>query len=580
ERNVCREIDSGKKDRAQILLGERVSCITSYVLEKNKLPVMKDYMQKQDYIFIDDAAMAVYRAALKKDLSGIFNVSSNTETTASEIMEILAGLENIKQIHHSKKSNFFNAEIVKVSNTKLKNAIDWQPCVTIEMGLERCVAEGKRIMGIKKKNKKAAAKPNKVPPAGPKRGFMTALAIFENLLLFLIFAFLQWGELFFKINLPAAVMDYSIVYIIIVAIIWGQLQAYLAVFLSSALFIAINILTGTDIITFIYTPENLLKLAVYLLVGIITGYSIERRNREIKAKEIAIDALSKKYSFLLEIYNQTKIVKNELESQVISTEDSFSAIYEAIKKVDSLEIEAVYSGAINAIEKIMKTDSVSIYTAGRNGSTDYLRLKARSSSLAGIIPNSINVGQNAHFRYVIEGKCRYIKRDFETSIPIIMAPVIDGKKVIAVISIHSAEFENLTSHYENLFVTVISLINSAIKRAYYFENSFKGKKHINGTNILDAESFEKILSEMKKYKDRLGMGFSLLTVSKGAHTLEQMSESISKIIRENDYMGISANGDINIILSNTENDNAHIVIERLKKNGIGANLENGEDEYV
>ncbi len=432
------------------------------------------------------------------------------------------------------------------------------------------------------------------------------LAIFENIILFLIFAFLQWGELFFDISLPDINLDYCIIYIILVGILWGQVQAYIAMFLSTALFVGVSIYTGVDIITFIYTPGNLVQIAIYMLVGIITGYTIERKNREIEYRELSYQGLSSKYNFLLNIYRETKLVKKELEAQIIDTEDSFSAIYGIIQEVDSLEIERVFSGAITAIERIMKTDQASIYTVSKrnigndidspesNSNNEYfdgitygagdstrtysnfLRLKARSLALEDKVPNSIKVSDFPQIEEVIATRCVYANKKFEAGIPVMIAPVLEEKKVVAIISIHKVEFENLTIHYENLFTTVVGLIASAIKRAYFFEKSLKDKRYIPDTRILVPDIFEKVLSEVKNNKMELGMSYSLLRILTGNKPYSQLSGIVSGGIRDNDYIGLSHDENMYVLLSNTRNNYAGLVIERLKNRGVESELVQGE----
>ena len=429
------------------------------------------------------------------------------------------------------------------------------------------------------------------------------LATFESFVLFAIFAFLQYGELFFKIALPQIRLDYCIIYIIVVGILWGQVQAYLAMFLSTALFVGVSIYSGIDLITFIYTPENLVQIAIYLLVGIITGYTIERKNRDIESKELSYQGFTNKYNFLLKIYGQTKLVKKELESQIIDTEDSFSTIYGIIQEVDSLQIEKVFSGAITAIERIMKTRQVSIYTlntknaenssdgsspassssdyfgySGINGCesltlcSDFMRLKARSLELADRVPNSIRISDFPQIEEVILTRCVYANKKFEKGMPVMIAPVLEEKKVIAIISIHEVEFENITVHYENLFMTVVSLIANAIKRAYFFENTLKDKRYVPDTKILVPDIFEKVLAEVKNNKIELGMSYSLLKVISEDMTYPQVSQTISSGIRDNDYLGLSHDENLYVLLSNTRNNYACLVIERLKNRGIKSEL--------
>jgi len=49
---------------------------------------------------------------------------------------------------------------------------------------------------------------NFIPSAQKKPAYKTVLATFESLVLFAVFAFLQYGELFFKIPLPQIRLDY------------------------------------------------------------------------------------------------------------------------------------------------------------------------------------------------------------------------------------------------------------------------------------------------------------------------------------------------------------------------------------
>jgi len=57
----------------------------------------------------------------------------------------------------------------------------------------------------------------------------------------------------------------------------------------------------------------------------------------------------------------------------------------------------------------------------------------------------------------------------------------------------------------------------------------------------------------------------LLQVEKNSEPLEEISERVVRVIRDNDYIGIGDNDNIYILLSNTKNNYANLVLERLKK---------------
>jgi hypothetical protein len=311
----------------------------------------------------------------------------------------------------------------------------------------------------------------------------------------------------------------------------------------------------------------------------VTGYSIERKNRDLESRDLTIQSLKNKYSFLTDVYNETKIIKNELENQIIGTEDSFGVIYGIIQKLESLEIEKIFSSAIGAIERIMKTNLVSIYTLSYGGSNNFMRLRSRSILLEDKIPNSIKISNFKELEEVVKTKSIYVNRKLDPNIPVMMAPVLDEKKVIAIVSVHRTKFENLTLHYENLFQTIVGLITNTFKRAYFFEASLRDKRYIANTRILTSQTFGKILREVKNNKEELGMSYALLAVSSQGETHSQISNKAINCIRDNDYIGLSDSGKIYILLSNTKNNYANIVTGRLHKVGIKSSLvEKGLDD--
>lgn len=549
-----------------------ISKVLYKLLNNEEVKIKALENQLLDLLYIDDLVDGISQTVLNLKCIGVYNLSGGKAISINSIIEAISSFKlPIKFIIDPVLSeiNIISA----IDNTKILKNTEWKPKTELIDGLKQTFEYIKSRVAKRKKLKVKASKSLK------KKSFKI-VAYLENIVLFLLAAFVQWGNLFFRFRLPDLKIDYSIIYIIIMGILWGQTQAYIAMILSALLFIGMNLYSGVDIVTFIYSPENLIRLALYILVGIITGYSIERKNREIESKTLMIDNIQNKYSFLTNIYNETRIVKDELESRIIETEDSFSAIYKIIQEVDSLEIEKVFSGAISAIERIMKTSQVSIYTLSDEGKNNFMRLKARSLLLADKVPNSIKISDFLEISNAIKTKSIFINREFKPDIPVLIAPVIDDKKVIALISIHNTAFENLTLHYENLFQTVLSLIMDALKRAYYFEASLKDKRYLPQTRILTPYTFEKILNEIRNNKKELGMSYTLLKIQKDETPLESVSERAARTIRDNDYIGIDNSGIIYILLSNTKNNYANLVLERLKKVKINVELvsEDIEDE--
>jgi UDP-glucuronate decarboxylase len=552
-----------------------VSVFLERLIQGREIIVNGSGMQTRDFIYIDDLVDGIYKASINNNCSGIFNMSSKVEHSINSIVENLSVLKKPGRVIHQQgvKEKIQRSWL---DNSKISNVIDWEPKTSFEEGVKITYGWAK----LQKESKKQKRIHREKIAASQKKKPVKAIAYIESIIFFLFVAFLQWGNLFFNIKLPDLKIDYSIIYIIIMGIMWGQTQAYIAMILSAGLYVGMSLFAGADIVTFVYTPENLMRLAAYILVGIVTGYSIERKNRDLESRNLSIQNLQNKYAFLSDIYNETRIVKNELENQIIETEDSFSAIYKIIQEVDSLEIEKVFSGAISAIERIMRTNQVSIYTLSNDSSNNFMRLKARSLVLLDHVPNSIKISDFTELRQVIQTKSTYVNRTFKSGIPVMISPVLDDKNVIAVISIHSTPFENLTLHYGNLFQTVVGLITNALKRAYFFEASLKDKRYVPNTRILTSYTFEKILKEIRNNKEELGMSYTLLKIENESKSIVEISRRVVEVIRDNDYVGAGADDLVYVLLSNTKNNYAGVVLERLKNAGISASmvLEDFDDE--
>src|SRR4030042_2198896 len=442
--------------------------------------------QTRDFLYIEDLADGLYEAAINDQCHGVINISGNTECSINDLATILTKLFKAKKIaYDSRVKNLIN--LSRLNNSKIKKLTGWEPKYNLEEGLK------KAYEWYQKKIFAAAVKANPLKRAvnALKRVPKEFIAYLENILFFSLAGFIQYNHLFLGTYAFELDIDYILLYVALIGILWGQRQAYLSMILSTALYTSATLFSGTDIITFIYTPEYLLHISAYILIGIITGYSIEKRNRDLESKDLALKSLGGKYDFLNGIYNETKIVKEELQNQIIDTEDSFGVIYSIIQELDSQEIEKVFSAAISAIERIMKTDEVSIYTVSDTGKGEFLRLKTRSTTLSEKIPNSIRVIESKATKEVMETKNLYINHRLEPDLPVMIAPILEDRNVIATVSIHKVPFENLTLHYENLFRTIIGLISNALKRAYFFEASLRDKRYIVNTRILNPSTFEK-----------------------------------------------------------------------------------------
>ena len=224
------------------------------ILNNRKLIIYGYGTQTRDFIYVKDFADALLRAALDIGITGILNISANKRVSVNTLANTLSRLFKVKRIDHI-NNHRISINHSMLDNTRIKSA-GWNPGYSLEQGLKETYEWHNGQFQQEKELKKPVLRLRNAFKNFPRH----ILAYIENILIFLVVAFLQYNNLFLELFSSELIFDYSLIYIAIMGILWGQRQAYLAMILSSALFIAGSLLSGTDLISFIYTPENLLGL--------------------------------------------------------------------------------------------------------------------------------------------------------------------------------------------------------------------------------------------------------------------------------------------------------------------------------
>jgi nucleoside-diphosphate-sugar epimerase len=536
--------------------------------ESERLRIPDDGSLASDFVYVEDVADAVFRC-VESDYSGVLNLSSRAATSILSLTETLEALTGIKdRITVDPGSlDFYGTNI---DNTKIKRELDWVPMYSIKEGISKTLEWFRTEYKERTENKDVNEKDR-----GPK-GRLGIIAgkirpYFENLALFVILFLVQR-------NIPVKELNYlvdpSLLYIIIIGIVYGTLHSVIAVALSSLLYIFSSFESGKDIISLFYDSNSLLRIAIYLIVGYLVGYAIDARGRALKDMENKLDTANGKLEFVTQVYNETKTVKDELQKQIRMSGDSLTKVYGIIKELDTLSPEKVYSSAVQVLERIMKTKSIAIYSINSAGS--YARLIASSASISAHIAKSRRIDDNPDIKRIIETGELYVNMDFNPDMPSMMAPVKDNGVVVALLSVVSSDFEKMSLYYTNFFKIVSEFISSSLTRAIRYNEATRDLRYVESTKILKFESFREVLDNKIRASEEEVSSYVLLKIDAEGE-LRALGSSIEGSIREMDYMGLGKDGMLYVVLTNTREDEAGYVIRRLGDKRIGAVIINGED---
>ena len=110
-------------------------------LLKSQRPKLTAGEQKWDYLYVEDAAEAIYQTAIKEHVNGVFNLASGETTTIREILERVRNLIDPRlslgfgELPYAPDQQMHLAASIE----KLVAATGWRPQVGIEEGLQRTV---------------------------------------------------------------------------------------------------------------------------------------------------------------------------------------------------------------------------------------------------------------------------------------------------------------------------------------------------------------------------------------------------------------------------------------------------------
>lgn len=535
--------------------GGVVSAFMNQALRNQPLIVHGDGKQTRDFIYVEDVADALFRASYTK-LSGIYNLSTNTSCSINSLARILQGLDHsIKVIHSENRDGDIHHSIL--CNEKIKNEMDWSPLYGVNEGLRRTYSWAKA-------NKKV---PNNVPEKKENNPLFRLYSkkirpYVENLLLFSIISWIILANQ----NSIYQTVDVGMFYIMIIGLMYGNRQALIAVVLAIFLLIYERLSEGREMLSLLYDTSFFFQIAIYLFIGLVVGYSFQRKKNAMSEQKQRIKELEEQYGFLNKVNKEVREVKDELQYRILNSVDSFGKIHSVLKELEGLEPEKVFTSTVNVVQNMMKVQNVSIYMLNKNSS--FLRLIAKVNGSGAPIKNSIIVNDSTFIQHILRDGKIFVNKNLNSEEPIMAAPIFHRNKIVAIIMIDGMKFENFSLYHENLFSITTEMVGSALSRSWNYIDAIKSNRYVPNTLILKRNVFQDILLSKEVAKEKHKTPYLLLECPIKEQTLGEYSKKISSLIRESDYVGQYDAKTIVVLLSNTSENREMYVLSRYERHGV------------
>lgn len=536
--------------------GGVVSTFLKNILDNRQIVIHGDGEQTRDFIYVKDVADALYRAS-NTELEGVYNLSTNIQASVNNLMQCLEEFHGNVDISYSdaRTGDIYNSVLC---NDKVKDALDWSPMFSFQEGLKQTY-EWALEQKLKVKKKTPEKPKSKYALTNLYKSFQPYV---ENALLFMFVCLLVFTEQFSMLS----AINVSIFYIVLIGIVYGNRQSFIAVGCSVILLTIEKIQNGREIISLLYDTSFFFQVSLFLLIGLIVGYTTQSKNNKLKEQKEKLAQTEERYNFLNSIYTEMKEVKDELQLRVLNSGDTFGKVYSIIKELEWLEPEKVLNRTIHVIQTSMNVQNVSIYLF--NKERTFLRLVAHSNDESMSAVKSLNVEESEYVQYLMKTDKIFVNKELDPTNPMMAAPLHREGKLTAIITINDIKFDGFSLHYENLFKVTTQLIESALSNAFAYIEATEVNRYVPNTKILTKNVFSAILESKKEAQLTNKTPFLLLKGYLNEKPLSEYATQLSNLLRETDYIGQLEDENFFVLLSNTDNEDGAIVLKRFEEHGI------------
>ena len=361
-------------------------------------------------------------------------------------------------------------------------------------------------------------------------------------------------------------VDFRLLYVVTLGILYGIRTGLAAAALASVSLLAAMVLGHSAWYAVAYDIDTWLPFIFLFLMGAVTGYTKDRFLADNKFLKREKDTLEEKYVLLSEFYASALTNKNQYKTQIVSYQDSFGRLFEISKNLDSTLVEEVYAEALHALEGILDNRSVCVYKI--DADARYGRLIACSKEMRDIVGKSLKLADYPSVTESLADGEVWVNRERLDNYPEYAYPVYSGDTLVALVLIRKATYEQMAVYYENLVKIVCGLVKISLIRALDYTRRAEAEMYLPGTFILNADHFARLMETREKMSRSGTAEHSLIKLDVDRVELAEVSAQISTLIRSTDTLGMGPDGQLYLLLSQANRENAHLVLMRIQNRGI------------
>lgn len=398
--------------------------------------------------------------------------------------------------------------------------------------------------------------------------FGRLLPFFENLICFIPFFMLNnravGSEYFDRV-------DFYLLYVLLFAIIHGQQQAIFSGLLSVAGYCFRQMYTRSGF-EVLLDHNTYVWMAQLFILGMVVGYMKDQLQHIREDDEEEIQYLREKIDDLSNINDSNVRMKQNFETQVVNQKDSLGKIYDITSRLDRYSPEETLFYAAQALANLMDSSDVAIYMVANE---NYARLFSATSPEARKLGNSIEYTAMEEMYAELKDEHVYINKTMDDKLPLMASAVFEGEQMQLIFMIWGLPWQRMTLAEANRLTIIGRLVQNAVLRANRYLDTLKDQRYMEGTTMLAEDAFSLLV---KAFFDARAKGLTectLLHVMTKDDPPAHAAAVLSWNVRQTDYMGVLKDGELYVLLPNTDEEHAGVVIERFRDSGYESHPRKG-----
>lgn len=368
-------------------------------------------------------------------------------------------------------------------------------------------------------------------------------------------------------------LDFYLLYVLLFAIVYGQQQATFSAVLAVAGFCFRQMYnrTGLDVIL---DYNTYVWVAQLFILGLVVGYMKDQLRAIRGENKREMQYLSGQLDDIQDINTSNVRLKNVLEIQIVNQNDSFGKIYEITSSLDQYEPSEVLFYAAEILSRLVGSKDVAIYTVANRS---YARLFSATSKKARMLGNSIEYTKYEDMYNELKEQRVYINKNMDEDYPLMANAIYSEDQMQLILMVWGIPWERMTLSQANMLVVIGYLIQNAVVRANRYMEALESQRYIEGTKILETSAFTDLVTAYLGARNKGLTECTILQIDAAEGRQEEAAETLTRLMRQSDYIGKLADGHLYALLSNTEQKDADFVIRRFAEVGYTSRIKEGAE---